>query len=78
MTSHPTIERWRQRQSLRSLEATTTNLLRWVGAGYVTRGVSAVRVRGVGTWLVAALMLTWWALFLGLGLVALLGGAKSI
>ena len=37
-----------------------------------------MRVHGVGTWVVAALILTWWALLLGLGVVALFGGAKSI
>lgn len=35
-------------------------------------------MRNIGTWVVAALMLTWWVLLLGLGLAALIGGPKSI
>ena len=34
--------------------------------------------RAVGRWVVAGLMVAWCALLLGLGVAALLGGAKSI
>jgi hypothetical protein len=35
-------------------------------------------VRSIGTWVVAALMLTWWVLLLGLGVAALIGGPRSM